>query len=128
MVRRKNSATAKIRRNRPRIERELEQGRPKNEIRIILIKEGAIPPISAAHFNNVVSEFELETPSVEVLPNDGKPAEVASKVGQSDGQVTVGVEPNSPPVVPKARSAANRHFDTPAVDDRYEEEMSGGVK
>lgn len=125
---RKNSATAQIRRLRPRIEREFEQGRPKNEIRKILIKEGAIHPVSAAHFNNIVSEFELETSSVEVLPYEGKPAEVASMVGQSIGQVPVGVEPTSPPVFPKARSAANRHFDTPAVDDRYEEEMSGGVK
>jgi hypothetical protein len=128
MSRRKNSATAKIRRNRSRIERELEQGRPKNEVRKILIKEGIIPPVSAAHFNNIVSEFELETPSVEVLPNDGRPAEVASMVGQSVGQVPVRVQPSSPTVLPGERSAAKRYFDTPSGDDRFDAEMSGAVK
>lgn len=125
---RKNSAAARIRRQRSRIEREFQQGRHKNEVRKDLIKEGAIPPISASHFNNVVSEFEFETPSFTALPNDAPPADVASMVGQPVGQAPAGVEPSSPPTVPKTQSATKRYFDTPAADDRFDAELNGGVK
>lgn len=56
---RTGSAGYAIKRHQTRIETDLRSGKSKNSIRRALIACGAIPEVSAAHFNNVVHDFDM---------------------------------------------------------------------
>lgn len=121
---RKPNAAAAIRKLRPRIEREMQEGTPKNAIRVRLIKEGAIAKISGAHFNNIVSEFALEDVK---MHETGSPV-IAARPVAGAGQVSSAPAPMSPPQSSETTPSPKRHFDTASDDNRFTSEMIGGAK
>ncbi|MCV0382624.1 MAG: hypothetical protein K5799_04090 [Erythrobacter sp.] len=124
---RKQSAAAKIRKLRPRIERELQHRMSRNAIRKKLISEGAIDLTSTAHFNNIISDFNLERSTSEAGPDDHRTIYVPATNSEGSGQATPAGAPYSPPSA-KAQAAGKPYFDTPSADERFVAEMSGGVK
>ena len=121
---RKPSAAAAIRRLRPRIEKEMQEGRSKNAIRIRLISEGAITKISGAHFNNIVFEFALEDAKMHASGSPDIPARPAAEAGH----VHPATAPVSPLWISEATPQSKRYFDTASDDDRFTSEMIGGAK
>jgi hypothetical protein len=125
---RKQSTAAKVRKLRPRIERELQQGMSKNTIRKKMIIEKLIDLTSTAHFNKIVSEFELDGSFTEAMSDDFRVVDVSAITSGTSDPVPPQDAPYLPPVTTKPQAGSKRYFDTPSDDDRFDAEMSGGGK